>query len=78
MISLDSTQEEEDVRVFEMLDSKEEDFEVFDRPYPIESQCTISRPLPSAQISSNQELANIPEAMVLRRKKNTSLLKLLE
>jgi len=61
-----------------MLDSKEEDFEVFDRPYLTESPCTISRSLPSAQISSNQELANIPEAMVLRRKKNTSLLELLE
>ena len=78
MISLDSTQEEEAVRVFEMVDSEEEDFEVFDQPYPTESPCTISRPLPSAQISSNQELADIPEAMVLLRKKNTSLLELLK
>ena len=65
------------VRVFEVIDL-EEDFEVFDRPDPIESSDTTPRPLPSIQISSNQEPIDIPEAMVLQRKKNTNLLKLLE
>ena len=63
-------QEEETVKVIEVADL-EEDFEVFDQPYPTE-------PLPSAQISSSQEPPDIPEAMVLHRKKNTSLLELLE
>ena len=58
------------VKVIEVADL-EEDFEVFDRPYPIE-------PLPSTQISSSQGPPDIPEAMVLHRKKNTSLLELLE
>ena len=78
MISSDSTQEEEATRVFEVVDLEEEDFEIFDQPHPTESLSNTSRPLPSAQINSNQEPANIPEAMVLQHKKNTSLLKLLE
>lgn len=63
--------------MFEVVDL-EEDFEVFNRPYPTESPGTTSRPSTSAQISSNQVPTNIPEAMVLQHKKNTSLLKLLE
>jgi len=77
VISFDSTQEEEVVRVFEVVDSEEEDFEVFDRLDPVDSPTTSPRHLPSAQISSNKETTNIPEAMVLQRK-NTNLLELLE
>lgn len=40
MISFDSTQEEEVVRVFEVVDSEEEDFEVFDRLDPVDSPTT--------------------------------------
>jgi len=78
VISSDLTQEEEAAKVFEVVDSEEEDFEIFDQPHPIESPSNTSRPLPSAQIYSNQEPADIPEAMVLQRKKNTSLLEQLE
>lgn len=76
VIFSDSTQEEEAVRVFEVI-YLEEEFEVFDRPDLVESSITTPRPLPSAQISSNQETTDILEAMVLQRK-NTSLLELLE
>ena len=76
MISSDSVQEEEIVRVFEVVDL-EKDFEVFDWPDLAESPNLNPRLLPSAQVSSNQEIANVPEAIVLQRK-NTNLLKLLE
>ena len=78
VISSDSTQEEEATSVFEVVDLEEEDFEIFDQPHPTESPSNTSRPLPSAQINSNQKPADIPEAMVLQHKKNTSLLELLE
>ena len=68
VISSDSTQEEEATRVFEVVDSEEEDFEIFDQPHPTKSLSNTSRPLPSAQINSNQEPADIPEAMVLQHK----------
>ena len=55
----------------------EEDFDVFSRPKFMESLSVSSRHLLSAQISSNQETTNIPEAMVLQWK-NTSLLELLK
>lgn len=55
----------------------EEDFELFDRLDLVESSNITLRSLPSTQVSSNQEIANTLEAMVLQRK-NTSLLKLLE
>uniref|UniRef100_A0A7N2N1U0 Uncharacterized protein n=1 Tax=Quercus lobata TaxID=97700 RepID=A0A7N2N1U0_QUELO len=67
VISSDLTQEEEAAKVFEVVDSEEEDFEIFDQPHPIESPSNTSKPLPSAQIYSNQEPADIPEAMVLQR-----------
>jgi len=41
VISSDSTQEEEAVRVFEVVDSKQEDFEVFDQLDPAESQAPL-------------------------------------
>lgn len=63
--------------MIEVLDS-EEDFEVFDQPHPIESLGAKFKRLPSAQVSSIQEPSNVPEAMVLQRKKNTNLLELLE
>lgn len=59
-----------------MVDSKE-DFEVFDQPDIAESSNLSPRSLPSALVSSNQETADVLEAMVLQRK-NTNLLKLLE
>ena len=46
--------EEELVKIIEVTDS-EEDFEVYDQPDLIKSLGTTSRPLSSAQISSNQE-----------------------
>ena len=55
----------------------EEDFDVFDRPNFAESSSINSRPLPSTQVSGNQETIDIPEVMVLQWKK-TSLLELLE
>ena len=61
-----------------MVDSEEEDFEVFNRLNPIESLGTTSRPLPFGQINSNQKPTDILEAMVLQHKKNTSLFELLE
>ena len=63
--------------MIEVVDT-EEDFEVFDPLDPTESPGTTSRPLPPNQINSNQELADIPEVMVLQRKKDTSLLELLK
>ena len=39
--------EEETVKIIEVVDSKE-DFEVFDKPDPVESPSTNSRSLPSA------------------------------
>lgn len=48
VISSDSTQEEEATRVFEVVDSEEEDFEIFDQPHPTKSLSNTSRPLPSA------------------------------
>ena len=69
--------EEELVKIIEVTDS-EEDFEVFDQPDLTKSPGTTSRPLSSTQISNNQESANIPEAMVLQRRKDTNLLELLE
>ena len=68
---------EEVVKIIKVIDS-EEDFEVFDQPDLTESPSTTSKFLPSAQISADQEIADIPEAMVLQRRKDTSLLKLLE
>ena len=59
-----------------MVDS-EEDFEVFDRPDIAESSNLSPRSLPFDLVSSNQETANVLEAIVLQRK-NTRLLKLLE
>lgn len=53
------TQKEETVRVFEVVD-----LQVFNRPHPIESPGTTSKPLPSAQISSNQEPTDILESHV--------------
>lgn len=47
VIFSDSTQEEEAVRVFEVI-YLEEEFEVFDRPDLVESSITTPRPLPSA------------------------------
>lgn len=76
MISSDSAQEEETIRVFKVVDS-EEDFEVFDRPDLAKYLNLNPRLLPFAQVSSNQETADVPEAMILQRK-NTSLLELLE
>ena len=63
--------------MIEVVDS-EEDFKVFDRSDLTEFPGNTSRSLPSAQISSNQESADIPEAMVLQRRKDTSILELLE
>lgn len=76
MISSDSAQEEETIRVFEVVDS-EEDFKVFNRPDLAKSPNLNPRLLPSTQVSSNQETADVPEAMVLQHK-NTNLLELLE
>ena len=75
--SSNPTQEGEAAKVIEVVDTEEE-FEVFDPLDPIESPGTTSRPLPPNQINSNQELADIPEVMVLQRKKDTSLLELLK
>ena len=45
--------EEETIRIIEVVDS-EEDFKVFDQPFPTESlRASFSR-LPSAQVSSSQ------------------------
>lgn len=74
--SFNSTQEEEIVQVFEVVDSKE-DFEVFDQPDHADSSITTPRPQPYAQVSSNQKKTDVPEAMVLQRK-NISLLEPLE
>ena len=60
-----------------MLDSKE-DFEIFDQLLSTELPGAIFRHLPSAYISSSQEPSEVPEAMVLQRRKDTSLLELLE
>lgn len=59
-----------------MVDS-EEDFEVFDRPDIVESSNLSPRSLPFDLVSSNQETANVLEAIVLQRK-NSRLLELLE
>ena len=75
-VILPNSEKEEFVRELEVVDL-EEDFDVFSRPKFAESSSVSSRHLFSAQISSNQETTNIPEAMVLQRK-NTSLLELLE
>lgn len=64
-------------KVIEVSNSKE-DFEVFDRSSPIESPRASFSDLPPVQVSSNQDPFDVPEAMVLQRKKNTSLLELLE
>ena len=72
-----SAREEEMVKIIKVTDSEEE-FEVFDQLDLTESPSTTSRFLPSAQISADQETANIPKAMVLQRRKDTNLLKLLE
>lgn len=56
----------------------EEKFEVFGQLDLTESLSTISRLLTSTQISINQGTTDIPEAMVLQRRKDTSLLELLE
>ena len=72
-----SAREEETVKIIEVVDFKE-DFEVFDRPDPIESPSTTSRPLPSNQIGTEQEMIDILEVLVLQRRKYTSLLELLE
>ena len=72
-----SAPEEEIVRVIEVLDSKE-DFKVFDQPFLIKTPRATFSHLPSTQVSSNQEPSDIPEAMVLQQKKNTSLFELLE
>ena len=77
MISSDSTQEEEAVRVFEVVHSEEEDFEVYNQPNPVDSPTISLQHLPSTHISSNQETTNVPKAIVLQCK-NTSLLELLE
>ena len=45
---------------------------------PIESPSATFTHLPFAQVSSSQEPSNVPKAMVLQCKKNTSLLELLE
>ena len=47
VISSDSEQGEETIRVLEVI-NLEEDFEVFDRSNPVESPITSLRPLPSA------------------------------
>lgn len=62
--------------MLEVVDS-EEDFEVFDRPDIAESSNLSPRSLPFDLVSSNQETANVLEAIMLQRK-NTRLLKLLE
>lgn len=72
-----SSQEEETIKIIEMVDS-EGDFEVFDRTDPIDSPSTTSRPLPFAQISTNQEMIDIPKVVVLKHRKDTNLLELLE
>ena len=72
-----SAREEEMVKIIKVTDSEEE-FEVFDQLDLTESPSTTSRFLPSAQISADQETADIPKAMVLQRRKDTNLLKLLE
>ena len=72
-----SAQEEEMVKIIKVTDSEEE-FEVFDQLDLTESPSTTSRFLPSAQISADQETADIPKTMVLQRRKDTSLLKHLE
>ena len=76
VVFLDSEQGEETIWVLEVVDSKE-DFEVFDRPNIAESLNLSPRSLPFALVSSNQETANVLEAIVLQHK-NTSLLELLE
>ena len=55
----------------------EKDFEVFNQRNLAESSITTPRPLPSTQVSIDQEITDVPEAMVLQCK-NTSLLELLE
>lgn len=60
VVSSNSMQEEETVGLFEVVDSKE-DFEVFDQPDLTESSGTTPRPLPFAQINSNQESTDIPK-----------------
>ena len=69
--------EEATFRVIEVTDF-EEDFEVLNQSPPAKSPHASFSHLPPTQVSSNQETSNIPEAMVLQRKKNTSLLELLE
>ena len=69
--------EEEMVKIIKVTDFEEE-FEVFDQLDLTESPSTTSKFLPSVQISANQETADIPKAMVLQRRKDTNLLKLLE
>ena len=75
--SLSSAREEKVVKIINVTDSKEE-FKVFDQPDLTESPSTTSKFLPSAQISADQETADIPKTMVLQRRKDTSLLKHLE
>ena len=69
--------EEETFKLIEVTES-EEDFEVLDQSPPAKSPHASFSYLPSAQVSSNQEPSDVLEAMVLQRKKNTSLLELLE
>lgn len=64
-------------KIIKVVDS-EEDFKVFNQSSPIKSPHTSSTYLPSAQLSGVQKSSDIPEAMVLQRKQNTSLLELLE
>ena len=75
--SLSSAREEKVVKIINVTDSEEE-FKVFDQPDLTESPSTTSKFLPSAQISADQEIADIPKTMVLQRRKDTSLLKFLE
>ena len=69
--------EEATFRVIEVTDS-EEDFEVLDQLPPAKSPHTSFSHLTPAQVSSNQEPSDVPKAMVLQRKKSTSLPELLE
>lgn len=67
----------ETMKVVEVLDS-EEDFEVFDQLQSPGPSCANFSYLPPTQVSSVQETLGIPNAMVLQRKSNTTLLELLE
>ena len=69
--------EEATFKVIEVTDF-EEDFEVLNQSPPAKSPLASFSHLPPTQVSSNQEPSNVPKAMVLQRKKNTSLLELLE